>query len=237
MSKCYKVTTNANMDTYKVKITDENNNEIEDIKITDINNNEKSEFEADEEFKILIPIKNMKENKTIKINIETKVETKPILYGRANQENLQDYALVASTYEDGTGYYEDKYYKNETKIIIIKQDEETKERIEGVEFQLLDENKNVIYTNLKTNSNGMITIENLIPGKYYIKETKAVGDYKIYEELIDADIELNEELNVTINNNKNEEPKIEKKQKEKQVSEEQISNQVNEQKILPVTGM
>ena len=228
VSKTYTVNSNTNMDTYKVNVTDENRQSIEDIKIVDENNHEKQEFSAGEIFKILIPIKNMKKDGRLTINIETKVETKPILYGKATSSNLQDYALTASTYEDGTGEIQDTYGKNDTKIIIIKQDEETKERLEGVEFQLLDENKNVIYTNLQTDRNGRISIENLIPGKYYIKETKTVSGYELYENLIEIDVQLNEEMTVTVNNNKEEKVKVEKSNHKKEVTNT---------RILPVTGM
>lgn len=228
VSKKYKVNSNTKIDNYKVKVTDENGQKIEGIKVTDENNNEKEEFASNEIFKILIPIKNMREDKNIKIDIETKIETKPILYGKAPSTDLQDYALTASTYEDGTGNANDSYSKNETKIIIIKQDEETEEKLQGVEFQLLDENKNVIYTNLQTDSNGTVKVENLVPGKYYIKETRTVSGYEIYEKLIEVDVALNEELTVTVNNNKEEEVKVEKSNNQKETSNV---------RILPVTGM
>ncbi|OLA93960.1 MAG: hypothetical protein BHW64_05710 [Candidatus Melainabacteria bacterium LEY3_CP_29_8] len=131
-------------------------------------------------------------------------------------------------YEEGNGEYIDEYDKNQTKIIIIKQDEDTQERLEGVEFQLLDENQNVIYTNLQTDKNGKIEIENLIPGKYYIKESRTINGYEIYQDLIEADVNLNEEITVSVNNHKQDVPKIEKVNKEKEVTNT---------KILPITGM
>ena len=228
VSKTYKVTAKTNIDKYTVDVTDENGQIIQGMKITDETNEEKGEFNSDEVFKILIPIKQMTEDRSIKINIETKVETKPILYGKAPSSNLQDYALTASTYEDGTGETQDNYSKNKTKLIIIKQDKETKEKLQGVEFQLLDENKNVIYTNLETDENGKIEVENLIPGKYYIKETRTVSGYEIYEDLIEANISLNEEMTVTVNNHEEEIPEI-----EKITDNQEISNI----RILPVTGM
>lgn len=228
ISKTYKVSCKTNIDRYKVYVTDENGQEIEGMKITDETNQEKEEFNSNEKFKILIPIKDMKEDTTIKIKIETKVETKPILYGTAPNSNLQDYALTASTYEDGTGEIQDNYNKNKTKLIIIKQDKETKEKLQGVEFQILDENKNAIYTNLETDENGRIEVDNLIPGKYYIKETRTISGYEIYEDLIEVDISLNEEMTVTVNNNKEEKPEIEKTTDSKEVSNK---------RILPVTGM
>lgn len=228
VSKTYKVNSQTNIHNFKVRITDENGQTIEGIKIANENNEEKEEFSADEIFKILIPIKNMTEDKTIKINIQTKINTKPILYGKASDPNLQDYALTASTYEDGTGEEKDYYSKNGTKLIIIKQDKETGEKLQGVEFQLLDENKNVIYTNLQTDNDGKIVIGNLIPGKYYIKETRSISGYELYEELIEIDTELNEEMTVTVNNSKEKEPTFEITTENKQVSNK---------RILPVTGM
>ena len=228
VSKRYKVNANTRIDNYKVRVTDENGQIIDGIKITDENNNTKIEFNANEIFKILIPIKNMTGDKTIQIHIETKIETKPILYGRAPNSNLQDYALTADTYEDGTGNIKDNYSRNETKIIIEKQDKETKQKLQGVEFQLLDENKNVLYTNLQTGSDGRIKIENIIPGTYYIKEARTVSGYEIYEDLIEVNVNLNEEITVVVNNQKEEKPEIEKTVDKKEMSY---------QKILPVTGM
>ena len=226
--KEYKIGTNANIQNYKVEITDENDKKIEGIKVTDQNSCEKNEFSSQETFKIFVPIKSMKEDKTIKIHIDTQIETKPILYGKAKDTQLQDYALTAVTYEDGSGILKDTYSKNETKLIIIKQDEETNEKLKGVEFQILDENKNVIYTNLQTDSNGRIQVDNLVPGKYYIKETKTVSGYALYEELIELDIELNEEMRVTVNNHEEEQPEIEKTMEKKEITSK---------KILPITGM
>lgn len=228
VSKRYKVSSSTTISNYKVRIKDANGQIVEGIKITDKNNQEKEEFSADEEFKILIPIKYMTEDKTINIQIETQVNTKPILYGKAGSSDLQDYALTASTYEDGTGEIQDNYDKNKTRLIIVKQDEKTKEKLQGVEFQILDENKNVIYTNLQTDADGKIKVENLIPGKYYIKETKTISGYEIYEDLIEVEVNLNEEMTVTVNNNEEEIPEI-----EKTTDYQEATNK----KILPVTGM
>ena len=123
-----------------------------------------------------------------------------------------------------------KLNKNETKIIIIKQDSETKERLEGVEFELLDENKKVVYANLKTDKEGKIVVENLVPGKYYLKETNTLNDYDMYRDLISLNVSLNERFTVTINNNKKDIPKIE-------VTENELTTSNKEIKKLPVTGM
>lgn len=232
VSKTFYVTGNANIKDYKIAITKENAQDIGGIKITDMQNNEKNEFAENEKFKVLLPIKNMTEAGSFKLTVEGQVKTKPVLYGTAPNSRYQDYALTIAAYEDGIGEKSDEYPENETKIIIIKQDVETKKKIEGVEFELLDENKNVVYSDLKTNNEGKIEIKNLIPGKYYLSETKAKEGYEKYEELIELRLALHEQYTVTVNNNQEERPKIEIEEKEK--GKEVSSSAV---KKLPVTGM
>lgn len=230
VSKTFKVTANANLKDYTIKIVKENSQNIGGIKVTDEKNKEKNQFMANETFKVLIPIKNMTEAGSIKLTVEGQVQTKPVLYGVAPNSGYQDYALTVATYEDGAGEERDEYPENETKIILLKEDEKTKERLEGTEFELLDENRKVVYADLKTDKDGKIEIQYLIPGKYYLKETKAKEGYQAYPELIELQIALHEQYTITMNNNKEEKPKIEVDKKIK-------AKTVNSRKILPVTGM
>ena len=164
VSKLYSVQAGANIENYKVTITKENGSDLGGIKLTDENNQEKSEFSPNEKFKILVPIKNMTEKTKFNIAVESRVETKPVLYGMAPSTSVQDYALTAATYEDGTGNAKDEYQKNETKIIIVKKDQEEGTLLQGVEFKLLNENKETVYTDFKTDEEGKIIVENLVPG-------------------------------------------------------------------------
>lgn len=226
VSKKYSVSAKSNVSSYKITISKEDSSDLGGIKLTDEKNNEKNEFKSNESFKILVPIKNMKENGKIIIKAEAEVETKPILYGAAPDGGYQDYALTAATYENGTGKTNDEYQKNETRIIIIKKDQDNQNLLEGVEFELLDENKNTVYTDLKTNDEGKIVIENLIPGNYYIKEIRTLDGYELYEQPINVAIELNQEITVTVNNKKEEKPQID------------TTKKANKKlKKLPVTGM
>ncbi len=226
ISKLYNVSSNANISNYKIELTKAGSDNLGGIKLTDENNNEKAMFTPNEKFKILVPIKNMTEKGEISIKVEAQVETKPVLYGTAPNSGYQDYALTASTYEDGIGNVNDEYQKNETKIIIIKKDQDNEKLLQGVEFELLDENKQIVYTNLKTNEEGKIIIENLVPGKYYIKETKTIDGYEIYDQLINVEMELNQEITITVNNKKEEKPQI-----------DTIKKANKEIKKLPITGM
>lgn len=230
VSKIYSIKAGTTISNYKVQITKANEELPEGIKITDINNNEKSEFSQNEKFKILIPIKNLTKDNKFNIEIQTKINSKPILYGKAPDTSYQDYALTAATYEDANGKTEDKFYKNETKLKIIKQDAETKERLENVEFNILDSNKKIIYSNLKTDSKGEIEISNLIPGKYYIQEVNAKDGYELNKEIFEFNIEFNEEFTITVDNSFKEE-------KEPQTTKQEVSHKVENIKKLPVTGM
>lgn len=227
VSKVYSVSAGAPINNYKIKIFRDNNRDLGGIKLTNEKNIEKNEFAPNEKFKILIPIKNMTEDGSFNIEVESKIETKPILYGSAPDSQHQDYALAVAKYEDGKGNVKDQYNKNETQIKIIKQDQETNERLEGVEFELLDENKNTVYNELKTNEQGEIIVNNLVPGVYYIKEVNSKDGYKKLEDLVKVEVKLNEIFTITINNNKEEKPTVEIG-KDKLI----ISN-----KTLPVTGM
>lgn len=226
LSKTYTISAGSTIEKYKITLTKENSQDLGGLKLTDTSNQERTEFSPNEKFKILIPIKNMTEAGSFNIQVEAKVKTKPVLYGTAPNSEYQDYALTAATYEDGIGRAQDEYAKNETKIIIIKKDQEEEIVLEGVEFELLNEKKETVYTGLKTNSEGKIVLENLIPGVYYLRETKAIDGYQANDEDIKLKIELNEEIMITVNNIKEEKPKV-----------ETTKTSSKEVKRLPVTGM
>ncbi len=154
-----------------------------------------------------------------------------MLYGTAPDASYQDYALTAATYEDAKGISEDKFYKNETKVKIIKQDADTKERLTNVEFNILDSNKNVIYANLKTDLNGEIEITNLVPGKYYIQEMSTKEGYILNNEQFELIVGFNEELTITVDNS------FKKEEEKPKITKAVSSHKVENIKKLPVTGM
>lgn len=236
ISKTFSVTANASMSKYIVNVKNLN---IEGYKLVDQNNNEKTEFENSEKFKILIPIQEVKQDGNFSINVSAQVATKPVFYGESRDSGLQSYALTGYTYEEGTGSKKIYYTKNETKIIITKTDDKTGKKLEGVEFELLDENQNKIYTEIITNKDGMATIDNLLPGIYYVKETRTLEGYQIYNKLIKVELEFNEETTVNVINSE-EEPEIYKEEKKTElaVKEEKSSIKVKETvQKLPKTGM
>lgn len=168
--------------------------------VTDENNNIKNKFRVGEKFKILIPIKNLNQCESFTIEAKANLETKPVVYGRTTVPGTQDYALTGYMYEEISNNIIEDYFKNITKIVVVKKEYGTEERLTGVKFNLLDNNKNIVMENLETDENGEIILENMIPGKYYLKETKTLENYNLYTDLIEIDLDLNEEFQITVNN-------------------------------------
>lgn len=197
--------------------------------ITDINDIPRQEFNSNEKFRVTIPINELSEGGNIKIKAFANVETKPIFIGRAPNTNNQDYAITGITYENGSGEKIIYYERNKTKIKIVKKDETGKEALENAIFQLLDKDKKILVSEIRTNEKGEAILENILPGTYYIKEIQSPAGYVLYNEYIEIRPKFNEELTITIKNTKEEIPNIE--------STENKLEFKNAVKKLPKTGM
>ena len=231
ISKTYRVEAPAPIAAYNVKINGKNlpNGLI----IADTNNNRKNVFMPGEEFKILIPCSELDKSGNYEITVTTQMDTKPVFFGYSQDTNLQNYALTAFTYEDSSGIYSDQYYKNNSQIKILKQEKDTKVALEGVEFKLLNSSKKAILQSLITDKEGRITIENIVPGTYYLQEVKTLPGYVLYDEDIKIDIGLNETVNVTVNNSKVKNVEVSKGETNIEVgkTEENIKENSNELNI------
>ncbi|HDR7352422.1 TPA: choice-of-anchor A family protein, partial [Bacillus wiedmannii] len=70
---------------------------------------------------------------------------------------------------------------------VVKKDAESRTVLEGAEFRLKNENGQIVGVPKTTNKDGVVTFENLVPGKYTLEETKAPEGYKA----IDVTVEVN----------------------------------------------
>ena len=235
ISKKFKINTECNSKEFEISITendvpDEKKEEINRILLCDLSGNEITKVNNNE-FKILVPINKLDRDGTINVNVKAQLETKPVLFGNSNNASLQNYAIAGEIYEGGEGNIQINYGRNSNKLTIIKVGETDEKRLQGVEFNVLDEDGNVKYSNLQTNENGEVIIQGLFPGKYFIEETMATEGYVKLENKIEFTIDLNEELSVTVSNNlEKEEEKIEIIKNEKKYAEKKIER-------LPITGM
>ena len=190
ISKDFYVKPDGPMNTYNIvkeKVT-------EGTIITDINDIPRQEFKSNEKFRVTMPINELSDGGNIKIKAFANVETKPIFVGRAPNTNNQDYAITGITYENGSGEKMVYYEKNKTKIKIVKKDETGKKALENAVFQLLDKDKKVVISEIKTNEKGEAILENVLPDTYYIKEIQAPTGYILYNGYIEIKPKFNEEL-------------------------------------------
>ena len=86
---------------------------------------------------------------------------------------------------------------NTGKIQIKKVDVGTAEPIEGVNFELLDLDGNVIQT-ATTDENGEIIFQNLFAGKYQLRETKTNENYEINPEIVEIETKYNQTTTITL---------------------------------------
>ena len=226
-SKTFYVTTNVDSTNYNVKLS---NVKIDNVKITDEKNNEKTEFKTGEKFKVLIPISEMDKRGNFDLEVTANMKTMPILYGNSGNSTKQNYALVAGDYEFESSKLRVTYLDNTTKIEILKKDAETGELLKGAKFNILDENKNIVYSDLETNKEGLAKVEGINPGKYYIQEIKSPDGYTTYEELIEVNLLLNQIYRVNVNDYKKPEDE------EKKVEDEDKTITGIKEENLPRTG-
>lgn len=171
-------------------------------KVVSSNGEEKREFNMSEFFKIVIPMSSLIANDSFTINVNAKLDTKPVMYGATTIPGTQDYALTGFMYEEVGSSREENYTRNKTQISILKKDEESEEVLENVKFDFSNSEEQKLFTDLVTDQDGKIIIENLLPGKYYIKETESLEGYELNTEVYEIEINYGEQKEIVITNKK-----------------------------------
>ncbi len=245
ISKTYEIKSKIASGTYSIELMSDAS--IDGLVIVDLNNNPKTIFDLNEKFKLIIPIEKLNESKKFTIKSEIVLDTMPILYGATTVDGMQNYALTGEKAESTNCILDDNTIKNITKLVIIKKEYNSETRLQGVKFSLLDENREIVRENLITNENGEIIIDNILPGKYYLKEIETLEKYNLYTDLIEVNINFNEDLKIVVNNELKEVLEIKSKDDSPKTNEttnkivdqktETIElNEINNIKRLPVTG-
>ncbi|KIV61087.1 LPXTG-motif cell wall anchor domain protein [Bacillus mycoides] len=85
---------------------------------------------------------------------------------------------------------------------VIKKDAESGKVLEGAEFRLKNETGQVVGEAKTTNKDGVVTFENLVPGKYTLEETKAPEGYKAVELKVEVNVVANEVVKQEVTNEK-----------------------------------
>ena len=191
-SQEYSVSSNVDVSNYSITSI---SNFPDGSYISDLSGNVKNAFCGGEHFKVLVPKEKILDNFDGKITISGKVKSYPVFFGQSPNPNWQDYALTYDAYYTAGGETTLSVDAYKSKIKVIKIDNETKNPIEGVEFNFrYADGQNI--GNYKTNSQGCIELSKLRQGKViateiatkseYIlddKERKILLDYDTYKEL------------------------------------------------------
>ncbi|MFB5589459.1 collagen binding domain-containing protein [Bacillus cereus] len=85
---------------------------------------------------------------------------------------------------------------------VIKKDAENGKVLADAEFKLKNEAGQVVGEAKTTNKDGVVTFENLVPGKYTLEETKAPEGYKAVEVTVEVNIVANEVVKQEVLNEK-----------------------------------
>ena len=153
----------GNLNVIKV---DDNNTPIKGVKfeIYDLNKNKVDTMTTDENGKAT--------SKDLQIGTYTYKEVS-VPKGYVIDENEYEFAVTSKETK-----IEKTVVNNRAKgaLKIIKLEKGTKTPIEGVTFEILDENKNVVDT-IVTNKDGIAEKQDLIVGKYYYREISAPDKY------------------------------------------------------------
>ena len=152
-------------------------------KVTDINNNERTNFDKGENFKVLVPRENIKDFITVQFTLSGQCETYPILFGKAPNDNVQDYVLTTDPFVVSTAKSQ-MNYKPSVDIEIDKissgESEITGkgegEPLEGAKFNVKSEDGS-FNKDYYTDKNGKITLSNMDIQKYIITELESAKYY------------------------------------------------------------
>lgn len=195
-SQEYSVSSRVSMSTYTIINT---LNMPSGAYIADLNGNKKTTFNGGNNFKVMIPKSSMGQDFDIIINISSKCKSYPVFYGQTTVAGTQNYLITADPYGDFVGRA-NLQIKGNTSILKIKKiDQETKETLKGVTFELKGENGKVIGT-YTTNSSGEIEIKDLYPQTVTLTEISTKDEYVLNSTPVTVKLEWNKTSSVTLEN-------------------------------------
>lgn len=116
-------------------------------------------------------------------------QIKEVITGEQFVLNSEAFDITVEWNKTVTKTITNSYKKGNLKV--IKMDKETQEPIEGVSFELIDIDGNIVKTGV-TDKNGEILFENLMIGKYQLKEKQPNENYVLKIEPIDVLIEYDQ---------------------------------------------
>lgn len=168
--------------------------------ITNSNGTQTNSFNGNESMFVKIPKSQMdKDISNAIINVQGKVKTYPVFYGRTTVAGSQNYALAYDPFGDGVGRVTLNIKTNTGKIQVNKTDDETKQPIAGVKFSLKRADGTIVGT-ATTNEQGIATFDKLYQGNYKLVEVETNPKYILNKAEFDVNVEYNKTSKSDIEN-------------------------------------
>ncbi len=168
--------------------------------ITNSNGIQTNSFNKNESMYVKIPKVQMRQDiSNAIINVQGKVKTYPVFYGKTRVDGTQNYALAYDPFGDGVGRATLNIKTNTGKVVVNKTDDETSQPIAGVKFSLKREDGTILGT-ATTNEQGIATFDKLYQGNYKLVEVETNPNYILNDMEFDVPVEYNKTSDVNVEN-------------------------------------
>ncbi|PEJ45459.1 SpaA isopeptide-forming pilin-related protein [Bacillus wiedmannii] len=182
------------VDVLNKKIVEKATGQFEIVKV---DANDKTKVLSDAEFEVYKDGKKVETLRTDKTGKVTSKKLEPGTYTLKETKAPQGYKLLKEEIEvvveaNKVVQVQVENAKELGSLQVIKKDAESGKVLEDAEFKLKNETGQVVGEAKTTNKNGVVTFENLVPGKYTLEETKAPEGYKAVEVTVEVNVVANE---------------------------------------------
>ncbi len=178
-----------------VKVT--NSKSLGQFEIVKVDANDKTKLLSDAEFEVYKDGKKVEMLQTDKTGKVISGKLEPGKYTLKETKAPKGYKLLKEEIEvvveaNKVVQVQVENAKELGSLQVIKKDAESGKVLEDAEFKLKNENGQVVGEAKTTNKDGVVTFENLVPGKYTLEETKAPEGYKAVEVTVKVNVVANE---------------------------------------------
>ncbi|MED1565646.1 collagen binding domain-containing protein, partial [Bacillus paramycoides] len=188
-----------------IKVT--NSKSLGQFEIVKVDANDKTKVLPDAEFEVYKDGKKIDTLRTDKTGKVTSKKLEPGKYTLKETKAPQGYTLLKEEIEvvveaNKVVQVQVENAKELGSLQVIKKDAESGKVLEGAEFRLKNKNGQVVGEAKTTNKDGVVTFENVVPGKYTLEETKAPEGYKAVEVTVEVNVVANEVVKQEVMNEK-----------------------------------
>ncbi|MFE6136245.1 SpaA isopeptide-forming pilin-related protein [Bacillus sp. NPDC057893] len=177
------------------------------FEIIKVDANDKTKLLSDAEFEVYKDGKKVETLQTDKTGKVISKKLEPGKYKLKETKAPQGYTLLKEEIEivveaNKVVQVQVENAKELGSLQVIKRDAESGKVLEGAEFRLKNETGQVVGEAKTTNKDGVVTFENVVPGKYTLEETKAPEGYKAIEVIVEVNVVANEVVKQEVLNEK-----------------------------------